>query len=69
MKILGGLLIAFGLVLCITIIFLPWGMFAIAAGALLIIASAVVRRQRAQEELAREAHERRPGVANSQFGR
>jgi hypothetical protein len=61
MKILGWLLIVGGLFLCLTILFIGFGVPMICAGALLIIASAVVRRQKAQEELARSS-------SDSQFG-
>jgi hypothetical protein len=84
MKILGGLLIVGGAFLCMTILFIGFGVPMICAGALLVIASAVVRRQKAQEELARDERDYRDGqrlaeidpeasrrarIANSAFGR
>ena len=84
MKILGIVFLAIGIPLCFTLIFTPIGFGFCGVGALLIIASAVVRRQKAQEELAQEVRESRRyarpaeissesarggGISNSAFGR
>jgi hypothetical protein len=84
MKALGIVFLIIGVPLCLTLIFTPIGFGFCGVGTLLIIASAIVRRQRAQEELAQQGREyrgydrgqdvdpqatQRARIANSQFGR
>jgi hypothetical protein len=84
MKILGWLFIGVGFLFCLSLIGYFLGVPMIGVGAVLLIVSAITRRQKALEELAQQAREyrgydrgqdvdpqatQRARIANSQFGR